>query len=36
MMMLARLAIALDLNLNWCLDPMTAYRRGEPLRMARG
>ena len=36
MIMVARLAVALDLNLNWFLDPMTAYQRREPIRMARG
>ena len=32
MMTLARMAVALGLNLNWVFDPITAYRRGERVR----
>ena len=29
---IARVAVWLGLNLNWLFDPVTAWRRGEPVR----
>lgn len=31
MFLTARVALRLGLNLNWIFDPLTAWRRGEPL-----
>ena len=36
MITLARLAIALGLNLNWVFAPMIAWKRREPPRLRRG
>jgi hypothetical protein len=32
MMAVARLAVTFGLNLNWIFDPVTAWRRREPVR----
>lgn len=34
MFAIARIAVRMDLNLNW-LDPIRAWQRGEPLRLRR-
>ena len=36
MIVVARRAVALGLNLNWVFDPATAWKRREPIRLARG
>ncbi len=36
MISVARMAVALGLNLNWVFDPVWAYRCGEPLRLPMG
>lgn len=35
MMNVVRMAVTLGLNLNWIYDPVTAWRRREPVRMKR-
>lgn len=34
MIVLARLAIAYGINLNWVFDPVTTWKRREPFHLA--